>query len=145
ARAFLRASHAAMELSRAEAARALLEAARQENVPLAVFSVELDAHEAELLLWLEHDLAAAERAARRAGRAARALLREVGSVERLPREARSAYLAALAAEFTAAQQRERNLEMLRLADESASVARGFSDDAYLDALVGKGRTLLFLA
>ena len=145
ARALLRASQAAMELSRAEEARALLEAARHENVAPAVFSVELDAHEAELLLWLEHDLAAAERVARLAGRAARALRREVGSVERLPREGRSAYLAALAAEYIAAQQRDRNREMLRLADERASVARGFSEDAYLDALVCKGKTLLYLA
>jgi DNA-binding CsgD family transcriptional regulator len=145
ARAFLRASQAAMQLGNAEEAWALLDSARRENAPTPVFGVELDAHEAQLFLRLEHDLRAGGRAARRAVRGARGLLRDVGAVARLREDARRAYLAAIAAENHAVMMREDDPKiLLRLADETASVARGFSDDAYLDALARKGRTLYWL-
>jgi DNA-binding NarL/FixJ family response regulator len=145
AQAFLRASQAAMSLGSADEARALLDSARLEDAGPSAFRVELDALEALLLLWLEHDLDAGGRAARRALRGGRALLREAGSAGRLTPDARRAYLAAIAAEHRAAMMREDDLAiLLRLADETASAARGFSDDAYLDALTRKGRTLLWL-
>jgi DNA-binding CsgD family transcriptional regulator len=145
AHAFLRASQAAMQLGNAEEAWALLDSARREDAPTEVFRVELDAHEAQLFLRFEHDLGAGGRVARRALRSARGLVRDAGSVARLREDARRAYLAAIAAEHHAVMMREDDPRiLLRLADETASVARGFSEDAYLDALARKGRALFWL-
>ena len=145
ARALLEASRAAYQFRRVEPARSLLDRARAVPHADPALAIEVGAHDAVVLMTLQHEFASGERAARTAARRARALVRDRGGVDRAEPAVRAAFIAALRAEYDAAQLGERDHEMLRLSGELADAARGFDDAAYLTALVRRGMCLLWLA
>lgn len=129
ASALLQASRAAFELGPEMPGRAreLLDAAAAE-AQSGVTLVRVRAHEARILLWLEHDTAAGAALAREAVERSDAL----GDDE----EARRARFESLRSAYEAAMQENDGEEMLRLAD--CLHAESEADDARADALISRG-------
>lgn len=132
---YLHASKAAFELGPALPGRAreLLELARADT-PDGVADVRLRAHEARVLLWLEHDTPAGAAVARDAVERSERL----GSGDAATR----ATLESLRAAFEAAMQEDRGETMLALADRLLAAAQ--SSDARTEALISRGLAQRFV-
>jgi DNA-binding CsgD family transcriptional regulator len=140
-RAALEAARAAYLLARSADAHRHLRRARSSVPPWSAVAVELDALEAEIELWLDHETAAGCRTAARALATAEAMAAAVGGVERLPTTERRAYLAALEAASDGALQEDRGDDVIRLSEVTALVAREFDQEAYVAALMRPGFAL----
>jgi DNA-binding CsgD family transcriptional regulator len=140
-RAASAAARAAYLLARSADARRHLDRARSIAPPSPAIAVALDALEAEIELWLDHETAAGSRSAGRALATAEEMAAAVGGVEGLPTVDRRAYLAALEAASDAALQEDRGDDVIRLSEKTALIAREFDDEAYVAALMRPGFAL----
>ena len=104
-------------------------------------TVELDALQAEVELWLDHETAAGSNTAARALRTAAALAAESGGIERLSASARRAYMAALVAAADAALQEDRADDVILLSGTILTVAAGLDEESHVAALIRTGFAL----
>ena len=132
--AFLAATRSAFALDDYHRARTYLERARELGVDDPIVRLEVDIEQAVLDLWSE---VAKDRgralAHQTAGRA-----RHLFEADNL---ARRTFLEALRVEYEAAYQEDDPERMARAAEERATVAQGFDEDAYLNALLAGARAL----
>jgi DNA-binding CsgD family transcriptional regulator len=134
ARALLDASRSAFALDDRDGARTHLARARTIHAGDELLGLEMDIHQATLDLWSDERKDFGRQCAYAAAETARRL---VGSDDRSKR----AYLEALRVEYESAFQDDELDVMLRVADERASAARGFDEEAYLTALIASARAL----
>ena len=135
------AARAAYRLSRRDEAHAHLDRARASAPVNFESSVSLDALQADIELWLDHETAAGSRTADRALETAAKMTIEAGGVERLAPAQRRAHLAALEAAGDAALQEDRGADVFRLGEMSALVAQQVDEQSYLSALTRAGFAL----
>ncbi len=115
-------------------ARALAAAGLEETV-------RLDALEADVELWLDHETAAGSRTAERAVAAAAVMASTSGGLERLPAAARRAYLAALEVAIDGAMQEDRDDDIVDLAEQCVRVSASLDDESHLAAQIRAGMAL----
>lgn len=136
--AALEAARAAHALSRSGEAHRNLEKARAFGPRPRALDVAIDALQAQVELWLDHETAAGARTAARALASAETMLGPHAAVDDLSTDDRRAYLAALEAAGDAALQEDRADDVIRLSREMARAAREFDDEAYVAALMRPG-------
>jgi DNA-binding CsgD family transcriptional regulator len=102
----------------------------------------LDALEADVALWLDHDTPAGGRFAARALGAAEDMARVAGGVEQLSGPDHAAYTAALNTAIDAAMQEDRGAEVIRLSEIALQVAGRLDEESRPNALVRIGFGLL---
>lgn len=139
--AALDAALAAYRLGLAAEAHAHLERARSAAAPSPESTARVEALEAEIALWLDHDPRAGARAAQSALGAARTMAAAAGGPDRLPTEPRRVYVAALEASIGAAMQEERFDDVRSLTGEILPAARALDDETYVAALLRSGFAL----
>lgn len=139
ARAWLAASEQAQHLERAREARSHLRSARRVAPDDPVLAVELDAVEAALVRWLDHDPDRARELTDRALHGARALNASTGGSA-----ARDVHLRALVLACVDAMQRNAADEILPLAAEIADAAAGAETMASVQARLRSGSALLLV-
>jgi DNA-binding CsgD family transcriptional regulator len=144
-RAEIEAAKAAYRLGRRIDAHAHIERARRSLPPDAQVAVELDALQAEVELWLDHETAAGSATAAQALAGARELATTAGGIGRLSAEARRAYLAALVVAGDAALQSDRADQVVLLSEMILELAQGLDDESYAAALIRTGFALRPLA
>lgn len=137
----LGAARAAYRLGRSRDAQHHLARARAAAEPSAVTAIRLDALDAEVRLWLDHDTAAGHAAAERALARAQEMGAAAGGAEHLAPNARAAFVAAAEAAGDAALQRDRPDELVRLGNEILRVARHSDEESHLSALMRVGFSL----
>jgi DNA-binding CsgD family transcriptional regulator len=141
----IEAAKAAYRLGHRTDAHAHIERARRSLPPDARVTVELDALQAEVELWLDHETAAGSATAARALAGARELAMSAGSIRRLSEEDRRAYLAALVVAGDAALQEDRADEVILLSGTILELAQGLGDESHVAALTRTGFALRPLA
>ncbi|MES2209855.1 MAG: LuxR C-terminal-related transcriptional regulator, partial [Chloroflexota bacterium] len=140
-RAEIEAARAAYRLGRPIDAHAHLDRAREVCPAQGETAVQLDALQAEVELWLDHETTAGSRTAARALAGARALATAAGGLERLSPEGRKAYLAALVVAGDAALQEDRAEDVILLSGTILEVAEGLDDESHVAALIRTGFAL----
>ncbi len=140
-RAMLSAGREAYELGRLSEAREAIRRVRSANPLGLAHRIGVDALEASVLMWLEHKTTEGRELAESTVDLARSQLQKRGGVDRLDPELRSASLSALGAAFDAATQQPDTERSLVIADEMFEVARGFDDEAQLEAVLDAGFAL----
>ncbi len=133
ARALLEAARSAFALDESNRARLYLDRARALQVTDEILDLEVDAAQATVDLWSGRNELGRALAHQTATRAQR--LFEVDERARRP------YLDALQVEYEAAYQEDDAESMARAAEDRASVAKGFDEEAYLTALLASARAL----
>jgi DNA-binding CsgD family transcriptional regulator len=132
--ALLAATRSAFALDEPDRARTYLERAREVDVEEPIPRLELDIEQAVLDLWSE--------AAKERGRVfAHDTATRARRLFELDSRARQTFLEALRVEYEAAYQEDDPEAMVRAAEERATVAQGFDEDAYLNALLAGARAL----
>lgn len=134
-RAEIEAARASYRLGRPDAAHDHLDRARRAAPVAPETAVELDALEAEIELWLDHETALGSRTAERALLAGQAMVAAAGEVEQLPPVARRAWLAALGASADAAMQQDRGPDMAHLSEAAVKAARNLDPETHVAALL----------
>jgi hypothetical protein len=104
-------------------------------------TVRLDAVQADVELWLDHETAAGARTADRAVAAADQMASLSGGLDGLSPEARQAFNAALEVAIDGAMQQDRGDDIVPLTEQCVRVAAGLDDEAHLAALVRAGMAL----
>ncbi len=137
----LEAARASYRLGRPLDAHLHLGRAREASAPVGVMAVELDALQAEVELWLDHETAVGARTAARALAGARALVTAAGGPDRLPRPGRRAYLAALVVAGDAALQEDRADDVILMSATILEVAEGLDDESHVAARIRAGFAL----
>jgi DNA-binding NarL/FixJ family response regulator len=133
ARALLEAARSAFALGDRSSAKACLERARAIYGGDELLDLELRTQQAVLDLWGE---------AKERGRSeAHAVVRLARRLFASDNAARPVYLEALRVEYEAAYQEDDVDAMLRAAEDRATTARGFDDEAHLTALIAGARAL----
>ena len=140
-RAEIEAARAAYRLGRRTDAHAHIDVARAAWPVEGETAVQLDALQAEVELWLDHETAAGSRTAALALAGAGALAVAAGGIERLSAEARRAYLAALVVAGDAALQEDRAGDVILLSGTILQVAEGLDDESHVAALIRTGFAL----
>ena len=140
-RAMLNAGREAYELGRLSETREALRRVRSANPLRLAHQIAADALEASVQLWLEHNTGEGRELADATVDLARSQSRKRGAVDRLDPELRSAYLSALDAAFDAATQQPDPERALVIADEMFEAARGFDEEAQLEAVLDAGLAL----
>jgi DNA-binding NarL/FixJ family response regulator len=134
AHALLEAARSAFALHESDRAHAYLDRARALETSDEILALELDIEQARLDLWSE------ER-----GKFGRTLAHETATRARHlfdgEKGARRPYLEALRVEYEAAYQEDDAEEMAHAAEDRASAAQGFDEEAYLNALLASARAL----
>lgn len=133
--ALVEAARGAYRLRRAGEAHTHLNSARASTLDTPEARVSLDALQAEIELWLDHETAAGSSTAQRALAAALELAAGAGGLERLSPAARRASLAAHDAAIDAALQEDRADDVLRLSEASVLIAEGLDDESYLASVI----------
>jgi len=108
-------------------------------------SVRLDALQADVELWLDHETAAGSRTAERAVAAADEMASASGGLERLSTAARRAYLAAVEVAIDAAMQENRDADVVGLAERCLRVSAGLDDESHTAAQIRAGMALRTVA
>jgi DNA-binding NarL/FixJ family response regulator len=145
ARAALGAARAALELGRVEEATDLLARARAAAPHRAPdLAVEIEAIASAIARWLERRSGEAGEVAWQAVEHARMLVESAGGGDRLPPDARRAYLEALRSASDAAMEADDPPRMLAVAEETIGIAAGHDDRAHLRALTQRALALRFL-
>jgi DNA-binding CsgD family transcriptional regulator len=108
-------------------------------------TVRLDALEADVELWLDHETAAGTRTAERALAAAEEMAGISGGLELLPPAARRAYLAALEVAIDAAMQEGRDDVIAGLAEQCVRVSARLDDESHIAAQIRAGQALRTVA
>jgi len=104
-------------------------------------AVRLDALQADVELWLDHETAAGSRSAARALAAADEMAATTGGLERLSQAARRAYLAAIEVAIDSAMQEARDDDIPGLAEQCLGIAAGLDDESYIAAQTRAGQAL----
>ena len=142
-RAQTEAARAAYRLGHADVAHRHIDLARSAGgtgSPAAA-AVELDALEAEVQLWLDHETSAGSATAERAMAGARQLAAEASSLADLSPADRSAYLAALIVAGDAALQEDHAEQVIQFSRAILEVVEGLDDDSRVTALIRTGFAL----
>ena len=108
-------------------------------------SVRLDALQADVELWLDHETAAGSRSAERAVAAAEEMAAMSGGLERLSPGARRAYLAAVEVAIDGAMQEDRDGEIIGRAEQCVRVATGLDDESHIAAQIRSAMALRTVA
>jgi len=108
-------------------------------------TVRLDALQADVELWLDHETAAGSRTAERAVAAAEAMASTSGGLERLPPSARRAYLAALEAAIDGAMQEDRDDDLVGLTEPCLRVSASLDDESHIAAQIRVAQALRTVA
>ena len=140
-RAEIDAAWAAYRAGRQAAAHRHLARARELAHPTPAELVRLDALQADVELWLDHDTAAGAATAARAIAAAEAMAAQAGGIEGLTAEGRRAYQAAVEVAIDGAMQEERDDEIPALADRCVRVSASLDDESHLWAQVRAGQAM----
>lgn len=140
-RAEIDAAWTAYRSGRGDAAHQHLERARALPDPSSQDMVRLDAIQADVELWVDHDTAAGSATAARALAAAEAITTAAGGVDKLTSEQRRAYQAAIEVAIDAAMQEGRDEEIPELAERCVRVAEGLDDESRLAAEVRAGQAM----
>ena len=135
------AARASFRLGRPIDAHAHIDRARQASLVEGHVTIQLDALQAEVELWLDHETSAGSETAARALAGARVLAANAGGIEHLVPEGRRAYLAALVVAGDAALQEDRADEVINLSGTILEVAEGLDDESHVAALVRTGFAL----
>ncbi len=98
-------------------------------------TVRLDALQADVELWLDHETATGSRTAERAVAAAEEMASNRGGLERLPPAARRAYLAALEVAIDGAMQEDRDDDIVGLAEQCLRVSASLDDESHIAAQI----------
>jgi DNA-binding CsgD family transcriptional regulator len=109
------------------------------RVPEAM--VRLDALQADVELWLDHETAAGSRTAERALAAAETSASASGGLEHLSKPARRAHLAALEVAIDGAMQEDRDNEIVGLAEQCMRVAASLDEESYIASQIRAGQAL----
>ena len=104
-------------------------------------AVRLDALQADLELWLDHETAAGSRTAERAVAAAEEMAATSGGLERLSAAARRAYLAAIEVAIDGAMQEARDNDIIGLAEQCLRVSAGLDDESHIAAQIRAAQAL----
>jgi DNA-binding CsgD family transcriptional regulator len=139
------AARAAYRLGRSAEAHEHLDRARAIPTADREAIVRLDALQADVELWLDHETAAGRRTAERAMAAAEEMTAVAGGLEALPRAARRAYLAAIAAAIDGAMQEDRDDDLLGLAEHCLRIARGLDEESRIAAELRVGQAFRTLS
>lgn len=140
-RAMLSAGREAYELGRLGDAREAIRRVRSSNPPGLAHQIAVDALEAAVLMWLDHKTREGHELAEATVDLARSQLGKSGGADGLDPELRSACLSALDAAFDAATQQPDAERSLAIADEMFEAARGFDEEASLEAALDAGLAL----
>ena len=132
---------AAYRLGRSVDAHHHLERARGLAAADLEATVRVDAVEADVQLWLDHETAAGAQTAGRAVAAAEELAWRGGGLERLPPSARRAYLAAVEVAMDGAMQEDRDEDLVRLAEQCLRAAATLDDESHIAAQIRVGAAL----
>ena len=108
-------------------------------------TVRLDALQADVELWLDHETAAGSRTAERAIAAAEEMVATSGGLEHLSPAARRAYLAAIEVAIDGAMQEVRDDEIPALAERCLRVATGLDEESHVAAQIRAGQALRTVA
>jgi DNA-binding CsgD family transcriptional regulator len=141
-RAAIQAGRAAYRLRRSPEAHRFVDQARGAAPVTAETAVEVDALEADIAMWVDHETAAGSRVATHGLTVARALAVSAGGLEGLSPEARRAYLAVLQAAIDAAMQEDRAEDVIRFSEETILAAQGLDEETYLACVLRASFALL---
>lgn len=108
-------------------------------------TVRLDALQADVELWLDHETAAGSRTAARAVAAAEEMASNSGGLERLSPTARRAYLAAIEVAIDGAMQEDRDDDIVGLAELCVRVSASLDDEAHIAAQIRAAQALRTVA
>jgi len=108
-------------------------------------TVRLDALQADVELWLDHDTTAGSRTSERAVAAAEEMATTSGGLERLPPSARRAYLAALEVAIDGAMQEDRDDDIVGLVEQCLRVAATLDDQSHIAAQIRAAQALRTVA
>jgi DNA-binding CsgD family transcriptional regulator len=134
ARALLDAARSAFALGDDKGARTFLQRSRETRGDDALLELELDIEQAALDLWGDGPKEGGRDLARDATRRALSLFEADD-------RARGPYLEALRVEYEAAYQEDDLETMVRAAEDRATLARGFDEEAHLTAVLASARAL----
>jgi DNA-binding CsgD family transcriptional regulator len=104
-------------------------------------TVRLDALQADVELWLDHETAAGSGSAERALAAAQDMAATSGGLERLSPPARRAYLAAVEVAIDSAMQESRDDDIPGLAEQCLRVSAGLDDESHIAAQIRAAQAL----
>jgi len=127
--ASIAAARAAFVLTRADEAHAHLESARRVAPSTAAAAVRIDALDAEVQLWLDHETGGGARSAARAFSRAEKMATAAGGVEHLDLDSRLAFVAAGQAAIDAAMQESRHDDVVRLSETVMSAAQRLDEES----------------
>ncbi|HSO29406.1 MAG TPA: AAA family ATPase [Candidatus Sulfomarinibacteraceae bacterium] len=127
------AARAAYRLGRRAEAHEHLDRARALPTAELEAIVRLDALQADVELWLDHETTAGSRTAQRAVVAAEEMASRSGGLEALSPAARRAYLAAVVSAIDGAMQEDRDDDLIRLADQCLRIATTLDDESRIAA------------
>jgi DNA-binding CsgD family transcriptional regulator/tetratricopeptide (TPR) repeat protein len=136
---------AAYRFGRRSDAREHLDRARALPAAGLEATVRLDALQADVELWLDHETAAGSRTAERAVAAAEEMASTSGGFERLPPAARRAYLAALEVAIDGAMQEDRDDDIVGLAEQCVRVSASLDDESHIAAQIRAAMALRTVA
>jgi DNA-binding CsgD family transcriptional regulator len=108
-------------------------------------TVRLDALQADVELWLDHETAAGSRTAERAVAAAEGMASTSGGLERLSPAARRAYLAAVEVAIDGAMQEDRDDDIVGLAEQCLRVSASLDDESHIAAQIRAAQALRTVA
>ena len=104
-------------------------------------TVRLDALQADVELWLDHETAAGSRTSERAVAAAEEMASTSGGLERLRPAARRAYLAALEVAIDGAMQEDRDDDIVGLVEQCLRVSASLDDESHIAAQIRAAQAL----
>jgi DNA-binding CsgD family transcriptional regulator len=104
-------------------------------------TVRLDALQADVELWLDHETAAGSRSAARAVAAAEEMAATTGGLDRLSPSARRAYLAAIEVAIDSAMQEARDDDIPGLAEQCLRISAGLGDESHIAGQVRAAQAL----
>ena len=125
----IEAARAAFVLARAGEAHAHLESARRVAPSTADAAVRIDALDAEVQLWLDHETGGGARSAARAFSGAEKMVAAAGGIEHLDPDSRRAFVAAGEAAIDSAMQENRHDDVVRLSEAVMSAAQRLDEES----------------
>ncbi|MEW5990705.1 MAG: AAA family ATPase [Chloroflexota bacterium] len=108
-------------------------------------TVRLDALQADVELWLDHESVAGNRTAERAVIAAQEMVSASGGLERLSPAARRAYLAAVEVAIDGAMQADRDDDLVGLAEQCLRASASLDDESQIAAQIRAAQALRTVA
>ena len=136
---------AAYRFGRRAAAHEHLERARALPTLRLEATVRLDALQADVELWLDHETAAGSLTAERAVAAAEEMAAASGGHDRMSPAARRAYLAALEVATDGAMQEDRDDDIVRFAEQSVRVSASIDEESHIAAQIRAAQALRTVA